>query len=486
MDAPWSHDEMAGVDLHDQRLDRRLLEILGSLADRPHASIPAACGGHAEMTAAYRFFDNDRVTAEAILAPHRTRTRQRSAAQAVVVLVPDTTELDLTRPQQPVQGAGPLATPSRQGVFLHLMAAFTPDGTPLGVVASKTWTRDRASLTVSAADRRKKRKQLPLESKESVRWLESFHQARSFAADCPNTTCVLAADSESDIYEVLAEARGPTNPLEWVIRLGQDRATVAAEATTEAATPRLRACVRATPVLETKTIPVRGRSAKVSCETRRRRQPRTDRLATVEVHATTVTLRPPHRSDRQLPEVRVNVVLVREVNPPVGDAAVDWLLMTSLPIADLAAVRTVIASYTVRWMIEVFFRTLKSGCRVEERRFEQVDRVLVCLAVYLIVAWRVLYVCRLGRSHPELNCESVFEPSEWQAVWMAVEKTPPPTTPPALATMVRMVAQLGGYVYRLKRTDPPGPQTVWLGMQRMKDLALAWNLFGPGAKRKDV
>ena len=486
MAAPWSHDEMAGVDWHDPRLDRRLLDILSSLADRPNASIPAACGGHAEMTAAYRFFDNDRVRAESILVPHRTRTHQRRAAQAVVVLVPDTTELDLTWPQQPVQGAGRLATPSRQGVFLHLMAAFTPDGTPLGVVASKTWTRARATLTVSAADRRKKRKQLPLSAKESVRWLESLQQARSLAADCPNTTCVLAADSASDIYEVLAEARGATNPLEWVIRLSQDRATVAAEAAAEAATPRLRECVQATAVLETKTIPVRGRSAKVSCETRRRRQPRTDRLATVEVRAATVTLRPPHRSDRQLPEITVNVVLVREVNPPAGDVAVEWLLMTSLPIADITAVRTVIAYDTVRWMIEVFFRTLKSGCRVEERRFEQVDRVLVCLAVYLIVAWRVLYVCRLGRSHPELNCASVFEPSEWMAVWLAVEKTQPPAAPPALATLVRMVAQLGGYVYRPKRADPPGPQTVWLGMQRMQDLALAWDLFGPGARRKDV
>jgi hypothetical protein len=132
------------------------------------------------------------------------------------------------------------------------------------------------------------------------------------------------------------------------------------------------------------------------------------------------------------------------------------------------------------------FRTLKSGCRVEERRFEQVDRVLVCLAVYLIVAWRTLYVCRLGRGFPDLDCEAVFEPSEWQSVWVAVVRQKPPRKPPRLGEMIRVIAQLGGYVNRPNRDDPPGPQTVWIGLQRMHDLAWAWDTFGPGARKRDV
>jgi len=136
-------------------------------------------------------------------------------------------------------------------------------------------------------------------------------------------------------------------------------------------------------------------------------------------------------------------------------------------------------------MIEVFFRVLKSGCRIEQRRFTQMDRLLTCLAVYMIVAWRTLYVCRLGRSCPEICCEAVFEPAEWRSVWKIVKRHDPPSEAPTLSVMVRLVAQLGGYVNR-KRTDPPGPQTVWIGLQRMHDFALCWENFGPGAQRNHL
>jgi hypothetical protein len=132
-------------------------------------------------------------------------------------------------------------------------------------------------------------------------------------------------------------------------------------------------------------------------------------------------------------------------------------------------------------MIEVLFRVLKSGCRVEEQRFEHIDRLLPCVAVYLIVAWRPLMVCRLGQSCPDLDCETIFEPAEWKAVWMVVHQQPPPATPPKRGVVLRLVAQLGGYVNRKNRRDPPGPQTVWLGLQRTCDLAWGWNTFGPGA-----
>jgi hypothetical protein len=132
-------------------------------------------------------------------------------------------------------------------------------------------------------------------------------------------------------------------------------------------------------------------------------------------------------------------------------------------------------------MIEVFFRVLKSGCRVEERLFEHIDRLLPCVALYTIVAWRTLMLCRMGRNCPDVDCEAVFEPSEWQSVWLTVQRQPLPEQRPKLSVMMKLVAQLGGYVNRPNRKDPPGPQTVWLGLQRMKDLAWAWDTFGPGS-----
>jgi hypothetical protein len=484
MIAPWVQEEMQDVDLNDTRLNERLEHILSDLGNRPTLSIPAACGGYSEMTAAYRFFDNDKASFEKILAPHRKSTLQRVQNEKVALLVSDTTEVDLTRPGKQVEDAGPLATEARYGLHLQLMEAFTPDGTPLGEVWSHVWARDGESLKIPKQDRRKTRKKAPIEEKESFRWLEGLRKAREFAQRSLGTKCVYVADSEADIYELYAEDRGETSPIHWVIRLGQDRALAEeGNATQGRLIPEQ---VKTAPVLFSKEISVRGREAKISCEDRRRRQPRKDRKAVVEVRATTMTLRPPWRTDRKLPEVTVNVVLVSEVNPPSDDVAVEWLLITTLPIGTLEQVQTVIQYYTVRWMIEIVFRTLKSGCRIEKRRFETAKRVVACLAVYLIVTWRTLFVCRLGRSCPDIDCEAIFEPSEWKSVWMAMKSETPPKKPPRLADMVRLIAQLGGYVNRANREDPPGPQTVWIGLQRMHDLAWAWNIFGPGARQKDV
>lgn len=236
------------------------------------------------------------------------------------------------------------------------------------------------------------------------------------------------------------------------------------------------------PVLYSDAISIRGRDAKASCEDRGRRQPRKSRESTVEVRAARMTLRPPYRPDGKLPEVTVNVVWVREVNPPEDDEPVEWMLITTLPIDTIGQVREVVAHHRVRWMIEILFRTLKSGCRIEERRFGRLDRLETCLAVFLIVARRTLFVCRLARSSDDLDREIVFEPSEWKSAWTAVRRKPPPEKSPSLNEIVRLVAQPGGCVNRPGREDPPGPQTAWLGLQRMKDLAWAWETFGPGTQ----
>jgi hypothetical protein len=471
--AAWAREEMATAQLHDERLNERLTRLLSDLGDRPTASIPAACGGYAEMMAAYRFFDNPKVTAAQILEPHYAATRQRLAAQPVVLLVQDTTEGDLTRPHQQVVGAGPLDGGTRRGVFVHPVAAFTPDGTPLGTVALQFWAREESAPDPAPPSRNR-----PIEEKESFRWVQGLRTARDVAQELPPTQVVCIADSDADVYEVFAEPRGE-RPVDWLIRACRDRC-VAGEA--DAPHPKLYESVMAQPVLFTQPITVRMRDPKLSCEKRPRRVGRVTRTATVHVRAASVTLHPPRRPGGViLPPVVVNVVLVSEPYPPAGQPAVEWLLVTTLPISTLDHVRQIVQYYRVRWMIEILFRTWKSGCRVEERRFECLDRLLPCLAVYWIVAWRVLLVCRLGRSCPDVDCEVLFDPAEWQSVWRVTQTAPVPRQPPRLGVMVRLIAQLGGYVNRSNRADPPGPQTVWLGLQRMKDLAWAWNIFGPGA-----
>ena len=487
--APWAIDEMKDVQLGDKRLNDRLVDVLSQLGTRPTMSVPAACGGAAETAGAYRFFANEKTTFENVLQPHVEATRRRIAERDIVLLVQDTTEIDLTRPEKQVTGAGPLDDGPRRGAFLHPLHALTPDGTPLGTVYATAWTRDDAPPP-SKSEREHRRKHTPIEEKESHRWVETLRHAREEAQRAPHTKFVCIADSEADIYELLADAQADSHRPDFIVRACQDRALHEEDSSENAglsddAANLLREQVLTREVLFTHTIKVRGRQAKVACDKRGRRQPRKSRSATVEVRAATLTLRPPWRHDRKLPPVTVNVVLVREIDPPADDVPVEWILLTSLPIDDAEAVRTVIQYYCVRWMIEVFFRTLKSGCRVEARRFEHIDRFLPCLAVYLIVTWRTLFVCRLGREFPETSCEAVFEPSEWKAVYYVVHQKPPPADPPTLKQMIRLVAQLGGYVNR-RRNDEPGPQTVWLGLQRTHDMALCWETFGPGATKHEV
>ena len=468
----WVLEEMRTVDLKDARINARLCEVLTQFGQRPTASIPAACGGHAEMTAAYRLFGNEKASFERILLPHAQTTRERMAAQQTVLLVQDTTEIDVTRPTQQVQGAGPLDGGSRRGLLLHLLHAFTADGTPLGTLQATLWARE--PWTSNAERSRAERAAIPIQSKESYRWLETLRTAQQETARCPDTHLISVCDSEADIYELLAE---PPR-MDWIVRACQDRA-LAPEAG-ETTARHLRECLLAQPVLYSQTISVRGREPKLACESRGRRQARRSRQAQVQVRSARVTLRPPWRADRKLPQVELNAVLVTEVDAPEDDEPVEWLLLSSLPVADAAQAREVVQFYCVRWMIEIFFRVLKSGCRVEKRRFARLDRLQACLAVYLIVAWRTLQVCRLARECPDIDCEAVFEPEEWKPVWKIVRHTAPPTQPPPLGEITLMVAQLGGYVRR--KASPPGPQTIWIGLQRTHDFALCWKTFGPDAE----
>ena len=198
----------------------------------------------------------------------------------------------------------------------------------------------------------------------------------------------------------------------------------------------------------------------------------------MEVRATTVILRGSSRPDRKLNNTTVNAVLAEEVGAPEGETPVRWLLLTNMPISTKKEIELVIAYYCIRWLIEIFFRTLKSGCRIEGRRFEKIERFERCLAVTMIVAWRTLYTTRIGREYPDASCECVFAKDEWQPVYQIVMQEPPPKKPPTLQTMIRLIARLGGYIERA-RNDEPGPDTTMRGMERLYDISVCWRIFGP-------
>lgn len=451
--------ELLSLDLGDRRLNQRGQKLLGTLFANPEASVNAACHGWAETQAAYRFFDSDLVTDEPILAAHRAATRNRMAAQPVVLLVQDTTELDYS--EHPPAGAGPLNSLAQRGFLDHTQLALTPDGLCLGVTEVEFWARDDATFGTSH-----KREHDPFETKEKVRWRTGYQQACAWARDLTETRIISVADSEADIYEVLLEAerQGPVRA-EFVIRSGRER-TLSPDDPAAAEHHLLREAMSVAPLVAVREL------------TLPRTPKREKRGAVLEVRARRVRLKSPRRKQGPLPELEINVVLVTERDPPAGVEPIEWMLLTTLPIETPDDALRVIDYYTGRWPIEVFFRIFKTGCRVERIQLETAARLRPCLMLYKIVAWRVQYLTMLGRECPDLPADVLFTADEWKSVWTIVKKKPVPKRAPPLSEFLLLLGALGGHNGR-RRDPPPGPQALWTGIRRMTDFATAWRAFGP-------
>ena len=196
----WTEEELRTADFNDKRLERRFRLIVDRLSCKPSLKFNAACRGRAEIKAAYRFVNHPRVTADKVLAPHRDATLQRIASYPVVIVSEDTSEADLTRPNECIAGGGPLNDANRIGLLFHNLFAMTPERLPLGTLHSHIWARDAELFARPAAEKVKQRKQKPIEEKESHRWVEGYRHACAAATACPQTQIVIASDSESDIH----------------------------------------------------------------------------------------------------------------------------------------------------------------------------------------------------------------------------------------------------------------------------------------------
>ena len=210
-----------------------------------------------------------------------------------------------------------------------------------------------------------------------------------------------------------------------------------------------------------------------------KRGKRKARIAELEISAATVDLRRPRARGKEFFSVTAGVVYAREIDPPEGeDEPIVWKLLTNLPIDSFEESITVLEYYATRWQIEVFFRVLKSGCKVEELEFHSLANFAPCLMVYLVVAWRVLNLMMLGRECPNLPCDVLLTEAEWKSAWRISRGTAPPSEVPKLGEMLKIIAGFGGHLGR-KCDGPPGPKSIWIGLQRAADFALAWSTFGP-------
>jgi hypothetical protein len=274
---------------------------------------------------------------------------------------------------------------------------------------------------------------------------------------CPQTQLVSVGDREADIYELFLWVRQEPGRPALLVRAEHNRRVQQEHG-------YLWEQMAAQPLAGIQEVRVP------------RRANRAERTAQLEVRFGAVELRSPKHGPR-MPNVELWAVWARETSAPAGVEPVEWMLLTTLSVESLEAACEKLSWYTQRWGIEVFHRTLKSGCQIETRQLGHADRIEGCLAIDLVVAWRIFHLCKLGRETPDVPCTVYFEPIQWQALVGFLNKDPiPPSQPPTLREAMRLTAKLGGFLGR-KGDGEPGTQTLWLGLQRLDDIADAWRVF---------
>lgn len=454
----WAEEEFGAAVLGDKRLQKRLLVLARDLYARPQAQLPQACeGDRARTKAAYRWLAHRDVSMEKILAPHYTATAERCARETVVLAVQDTTSFNYsTHPA--LEGAGRIGPGTRggpQGILMHDTMAYTSGGLPLGLVDVQVWARDPKQ-----AGKKHKRHSLPIEAKESNKWLRSFKAATALQAQCPESTVVSIGDREADIYELFLLARERADGPELLVRANGERLVAEGQ-------PNLLHFLQQQPVCATQKVKVP------------RRGQRRERIASCSVRFARVDLNAP-KSKKKLGSVTLWAVLIQEDESPLDVEPLQWLLLTTLEVSSPQQALEKIEWYTRRWAIEVYHRTVKSGCRIEERQLGTVARIENCLAIDLVVAWRIVRLTMLGRETPQLPCSIVFEENEWKALYAFVHRSPAavPKEVPSIREVMRLVARLGGFLGR-KGDGEPGSKALWLGLQRLDDIVACWLAFRP-------
>jgi hypothetical protein len=454
MDA-WVDRELGDGGFPDRRLKARLGKLLGDLGRRIGGTLPAACQDWAATKAAYRFFSNPRVDEGIILAGHLAATKARFAATAGPILVlHDTTEFSFRRDNPEAIGQlTPLktrhATVTLCGLLMHSSLVLTHGGVPLGLAAVKFRTRDKFKGT-NALKRKVNPTRIPIEQKESVRWLENLKQSTALLGDPPR--CVHVGDREGDIFELFCAAREART--HFLVRTCVDRLAEGGGTTISEVMGR-------EPVRGAHEVEVRDDHGRVS-------------TAELDVRFRPLTVHPPIGKQRRYPTLELTAIYADERQPPAGREPIRWRLLTDLPVEDLPRAAEKLNWYAERFKIETFHKVLKSGCQAEQAGLRTAQRLTNLLAVLCVVAWRVFWLTMMSRATPEAPAELALTDEEVEILDRLSGDTEPPTRPTVSHYLVA-IAKLGGYLARAK-DPPPGNMVVWRGLTRLMDIHLGFEL----------
>jgi hypothetical protein len=454
MDA-WVDRELDEAEFPDRRLRARLGKILADLGRRIGATLPMACQDWAATKAAYRFFSNRRVDEGIILAGHFAATRARFAATAGPILIlHDTSEFSFRRERPEAIGRlsllkGRHTTHTLCGLLMHSSLVLTPAGLPLGLAAVKFWTRKKFKGT-NALRGKINPTRIPIEQKESVRWLENLRRSTELLGEA--SRCVHIGDREADIFELFCAAREAGT--DFLVRTCVDR--LAGEGGTTISKEMEREPVRGTHEVEVHDD--RGRIT----------------TATVDLRFRRLTVRPPIGKHSQYPALSLTVLHADERGTPAERESIRWRLLTNRPVDDRAGAVEKLDWYSQRWKIETFHKVLKSGCRAEQSRLRTAERLTNLLAVLCIVGWRVFWLTMTNRATPEASADVALTEAEVTILDRLSGDAEVPSRP-TVSHYVMAVAKLGGYLARSK-DPPPGNMVIWRGLTRLMDMQIGFEL----------
>lgn len=449
--------ELAGCQFQDARLGNRFRKLVVQLGRKLGQSIPLACQDWTNTKAAYRFLSNQRVSEEPILAGHIQATRDRVAAVGGVILVlHDTTEF--TYYGDSTQALGMLHKGFRshgreqyvvRGILMHSSLAVTTEGLPLGLTSIKFWSRDKFKGT-NALKRKINPTRVPIEEKESVRWLQNLRQSTELLGDI--CQCVHIGDRESDIYELFCTAEA--HDTNFLVRTCVDRLAVDGKQTVSAA-------MRHEKVKALHQVEVRDAKGAVS-------------LTTVEVKYRRLRIHPPIGKQRKYPSLVLTVIHARERTAPRGRKRIDWKLITNLPVRCRAEALEKLTWYAMRWKIETFHKILKSGCRAEASKLRASERIVNLIAVFCILSWRIFWMTMMNRVAPNALAGVALTAVETRVLDLLLKNKPGhQKSTVVLSSYLTKIARLGGYMARAK-DPPPGNAVMWRGMSRLTDIELGF------------
>lgn len=447
-------DEFDTCDFNDKRLKKRLITLASTFSENPELSIHAACGSAVESKAAYRFFENKKITPDKILSSHINKTAQRANELSEdVLIIHDTTDLIYTQFPS-TKGLGERFklkgySQGVQGVFLHNTIAVSRSGVPLGLLKQTYYTHEdfRATRASDDVNKRGANKTLPFEEKESFRWVDHFNKTDAFCK--PSNRFIHVADRECDIYEFLQNV--DTSKSHFVIRSSLNRRTHEGPKTRDTST--IQGHLDSAKTIG--TIGIKKDREEIECN----------------VKITTVLLRPPQRlpsaKSKELHPIEVNIVEVKSKDG--SSRELNWKLLTNLNCKNLEEAIEVIEIYKQRWSIECFHRILKSGFGIEKARLNERSKIENLSSILSIVSWHVFWLYHFGRKFPKVAAKEIFEKDAIKVLKISAKKLKVPINGNLNAKKaIFILARLGGFAGR-KSDGEPGMIVIWRGWKKLHE-----------------